>query len=70
MGTALSKLIGSNGQCDTIQDIFGSSSILPVGAILSSLCYLYLFYFYFVKKHPVLMRHPSSKFSYFLLAWS
>ena len=48
-------------KCDTESLIINSSTIFPIGAVLSLVCYLYLLWMYFVVKAPLLKRHPTSK---------
>ena len=67
MGSGQSHLIGTSGDCDSIEDIFGDKFFLPIGGCISVICYLYIFYLYFVKKPAALMRHPTSKLLYYLL---
>ncbi len=48
-------------KCNAESTIIYSSTIFPVGAILSLMCYMYLMWMYFIVKTPVLKRHPTSK---------
>ncbi len=48
-------------KCNHDGQIWYDDIILPFGAALSSACYLYLMWMYFVLKTPVLKRHPTSK---------
>ena len=56
---AFNAVLGNS--CRTEQEIILNKYLLPLGGILSVLCYIYLFYMYFVLNSPVLKRHPTSK---------
>jgi hypothetical protein len=62
MGLSYSQFIGATGNasCVVESDIYQDQFVLPIGGILSTLCYAYLFYLYFVLKLPTLKRHPTS----------
>ena len=48
--------------CADDSNIAQGSVVLPIGAALSVLCYLYLMWMYFVLQSPIFKRHPTSKF--------
>jgi hypothetical protein len=50
------------GECNDIRTILKHAYVLSIGGIVSCLCYLYIFHMYFIKKSPLLKRHPTSKF--------
>ena len=52
---------GGTSSCDTLRMISFDKIVLPIGAVLSTLSYLGIFYMYFVVKLPNLKRHPTSK---------
>jgi hypothetical protein len=47
-------------QCDS-QEIYGKHVLLPMGGVVSLVCYFYLLWMYSVLNSPVLKRHPTSK---------
>ncbi len=47
--------------CADDSNIVDGNIILPFGASLSVLCYLYLMWMYFVQQSPIFRRHPTSK---------
>ena len=53
---------GSISKCNSTSKIWKSIYGTPTVAAISIVCYLYIFYMYFVVKSPVLKRHPTSKF--------
>eukprot|EP01038_Epipyxis_sp_PR26KG_P016219 gene16219-22064_t len=46
--------------CTALSLLYYDKIILPIGGILSTICYIYLFWMYFVVKAPILMRHPTA----------
>ena len=47
--------------CRAEAQIINARVALPVGAIISVFCYLYIFFMYFAANSPILKRHPTSK---------
>lgn len=66
--TSVSQFVGiistntNQTACESLEDVVHGQIILPLGASLSILCYLFLFYLYFVVDVPALKRHPTSKY--------
>lgn len=46
--------------CPTESTIYYSQIVLPIGGSVSVLCYLYLFYMYYIINSPILKRHPTT----------
>lgn len=51
----------TNKTCDTSVDgeVYHAQIILPSFASISMVCYLVIFYLYFVLRVPTLKRHPT-----------
>lgn len=47
--------------CADDSSIVYGNIVLPFGAGLSVVCYLYLMWMYFVLQSPIFKRHPTSK---------
>lgn len=48
-------------KCNSVTSILKSEYILPLFGAISTLCYIYIFYMYFILNSPLLKRHPTSK---------
>ena len=51
-----------NVPCNNLNMIQSDKVVLPLLGAISTICYFYLFWMYFVKKSPILLRHPTCKY--------